>query len=92
MMDNDELKSDIFQVKIDSPAAFNLNLPIYHKRGQKDNIEDTLYASLVLKICHRTLGRNVVTEATDIEYCDGKVKNGRTAHAEPGHSHFLLFL
>ena len=63
-LDNDELKSDIFQIKTDKAGQFDLTLPVYHKG------EDTTsnYKGLIVKISHKSPTGDKVVEVTSARY------------------------
>ena len=69
IVDNDELKSDIFQVKLDRSGTFNISLPIYERLSG----QDIQYSELIIKTSHKTSGDDLLQEITGATYSDGKV-------------------
>ena len=79
-MDNDELKSDIFQIKLDTPGRFNLSLPIYDTLSGQDFKDEIQYSELIIKTSHKTPGQDTVQEITAAVYSDGKVNSHEIFH------------
>ena len=75
ILENEELKSDIFHIKLNMSGTFKLTLPIHDKPRPHGFNREIQYAELIVKISHKTLGHDKVT-ATKAVYSHGKVSLG----------------
>lgn len=75
ILENEELKSDIFHIKLNMSGTFKLTLPIHDKPRPHGFNREIQYAELIVKISHKTLGQDKVT-ATKAVYSHGKVSLG----------------